>query len=460
MGANDSNCPLPLKFSAQLIEVMMPSSFAEKFHHSGKWLPLCVIVIVTIAASVNKQLIGLIAQPVKMEFGLSDTQLGGLFTITGVVLAIISPLLGQMTDRIDRHKFMLGSILIWSIATANYGMAAGYVTLAISLAVIASAEASLGPICNSIIAGRYRQGDRINANLVYFAAGGLTTGIGSFLGGVLLQQSADNLTNITSFWHGASNWRVAMVVTGLIGIPLAFMTLVLGKDQRQAHHKSLSGFSGLKAYWQDHWKALISFGIANAGFFIAASATMGWVPVYLIRNFGISPADLGMRLGLVVGIADLLGILCGLMAIKKLYDLLGPLAPRYIFQFSLCGVALLYVPLLAAKSAWSVFIILGMQNFLATFGTASFNNMLQDMSPPWIRGKIFGINMLIISLVGIPGPLMVGALSDHFGQEPESLLWSIFIVSVPMLLFSTLLYGVTNKLFLRTVKAVRILEQD
>ena len=439
----------------------MSRFFEEKFPQIGKWLPLCVIVIVTIIASVNKQLIGLIAQPVKVEFGLSDTQLGGIFSIVGVVVAIISPLLGQMADRIDRHKFLLGSILIWSIATASYGVAAGYLTLVISVVVIASAETSLGPISNSIIADRYRQGARINANLVYFAAGGLTTGVGSFLGGILLHQSADNLTSITSFWQGATDWRVAMVVTGLFGIPLALLTLVLGKDRQPANRsKSLTDLSDLKAYLQDHWKTLVSFNVSNAGFFIAASATMGWVPIYLVRHFGISPADLGMRLGLVIGIADLLGILFGLIAIKKFYHFLGPIAPRYIFQFSLCGVALLYVPLLAAETIWVVLIIFGMQNFLATFGTASFNNMVQDMSSPGVRGKIVGINMLIVSLVGIPGPLVVGALSDYFGQEPQGLLWAILIVSVPMLLFSALLYGLTNKLYLQTIKAVQIQEQD
>ena len=126
----------------------MLRSFADKFRHLGKWLPVCVIVIVTIIASVNKQLVGLIAQPVKVEFGLSDTQLGGIFSILGVIVAIISPLLGQITDRVDRHKFLFVSILVWSIATASYGVAAGYVTLLISFAVIASAETSLGPISN------------------------------------------------------------------------------------------------------------------------------------------------------------------------------------------------------------------------------------------------------------------------------------------------------------------------
>jgi MFS family permease len=213
----------------------MSRSFAEKFHHLGKWLPLSVIVIVTIIASVNKQLVGLIAQPVKVEFGLSDTQLGGVFSIMGIVLAIISPILGQVADRVDRHKFLIVSILVWSIATASYGLAAGYLSLVISVILIASAETGLGPISNSIIADRYRHGDRINANLVYFAAGGLTTGVGSFLGGILLHQSADNLNSITSFWEGASDWRVAMVVTGLFGLPLAVLALgleLIGKHRR------------------------------------------------------------------------------------------------------------------------------------------------------------------------------------------------------------------------------------
>ena len=76
-------------------------------------LTLAVIVIVTLTASVNRQVVGLIAQSVKTTFDLSDTQMGGMFSLAGVLVAIIAPLLGQLTDRFERRRMLLASIAIW-----------------------------------------------------------------------------------------------------------------------------------------------------------------------------------------------------------------------------------------------------------------------------------------------------------------------------------------------------------
>ncbi|MEO0063408.1 MAG: hypothetical protein RLZZ08_1968 [Pseudomonadota bacterium] len=413
-----------------------------------------VIVAVTLAASVNRQLIGLIGQPVKEAFGLSDTQVGGLMSITGILAALASPLLGQMSDTFDRHRMLVASIVIWSIATAAYGIAATYAGLIASLVVLASAESTLVPICNSLIADHFKGGARINANLVYFAAGGLTTGVGSFVGGQLLGWSGGHLDALLPFWPGATDWRVAMAITAIIGAPLAVMALTMGRDRHRQASGARTDLTQLRIYLRNHWKTLVSFNAANAGYFIASTTVMGWMPIYIVRHFGISPAELGMRLGVAIGIADIAGILFGLLAIKKLYQYLGPIAPRYIFQASLAVIGLVNVLQLAASSVTMVLFLLSLQNFLATFGTASFNNMVQDMSGPAIRGKIFGINSLVVGVVGIPGPLLVGMLSDRLQQASSGMLLAIVSISTPFLLLSILIYALTNSQFLNTIRQV------
>lgn len=434
-------------------------SDSKRYGRITRWLPLFIIVIITITASINRHLLGLIVQPVKGEFGLTDTQIGALFSIVGVVIALVSPLLGQMVDRLDRHRLIIGAIFVWSAATAAYGLANSYTALAVSGAILASAETTLVPVCNSLIAGQFRGEDRINANLAYFAAGGLTMGIGSYVGGLLLHWSASE-TLVALFGSGFSDWRIAMLVTALTGIPLVFLVLLLGRDRRPRPDKRATDFSDLKVYLREHWAALVSFNLANAGYFITATAIMTWVPIYIVRHFGISPAELGMRIGVVVGVADVLGVLVGFAAIKKLYSRLGPIAPRYIFQVSLGLIAVISLLQLLATSLESMLVLLGIQNFLATFGTASFNNMVQDMSSPEIRGKVFGINSVILSIVSIPGPLLVGVISDFFGPEPQGLIWATMLVAIPALLFSIIVFGLTNRSFLRTVEAMAKVDRE
>jgi len=429
-----------------------------RFTRTSPWLSLVVIVVVTLAASINRQIVGLIAQSVKTTLALTDAQIGSLFSFAGIFVAFISPFLGQMVDRFDRHRMLVCSIAIWSLATAAYGLSAGFFALGLSFAVLAGSETALVPLCNSIISDRFRNEARINANLVYFAAGGMTAGIGSYVGGLLLHGAGASLPHIVPFWPVASEWRVSLMATALIGVPLVAMVLLLGKDDRRRTKTAMTDLSDLRAYLKDHWQALVSFNLSNAGYYIAATTIMGWMPIYLVRRFGMTPGDLGMQLGAVIGVADVLGIIVGLAAIKKLYAKIGPMAPRYIFQFALCGIGLLCFVQLAATDVRAVLLALGVQNFLATFGTASFNNMVQDMSAPDVRGKIFGFNAFVVSIVSIPGPLLVGRLSDSMAGNPQGLLISMMMVSVPALVASVLLCGFTNGSFLRTVRAVRVLE--
>lgn len=436
----------------------MALTYSNDLGRMQRWWPLLVIVVITVTASINRNLIGLIMQPVKNELSLSDTQIGALFSFAGIAIALVAPILGQLVDRLDRHRLMLAAIIAWSLATEAFGFAQGYVALGVSLAVVASAESTLVPLCNSLIAGTFKGSDRINANLVYFAAGGLTTGIGTYVGGLLLHWSSGDLMQAI-FGSALSDWRIAMLITGMSGVPLALLVLRMGRDGRPKPDKGTTDLSDLKAYLRNHWTALASFNLANAGYFIAATAIMTWVPIYIVRHFGVSPAELGMRIGVVIGIADVLGVVIGFAAIKQLYAHLGPIAPRYIFQVSLGLIGLVALMQLEVTKLDEMLFLLGLQNFLATFGTASFNNMVQDMSSPEIRGKVFGINAVIISVVSIPGPLLVGLLSDHFSGEPQGLLWATVIVAIPALYFSILAFGLTNRSFLRTVRAMAKAEQ-
>jgi MFS family permease len=414
----------------------MSLRYRERFPQWVKWSPLGIILTVTIAASINRQLVGLIAQPVKEAFALSDTQLGGIFSVAGIVGALISPFLGHLADVWDRHKIMVCAIALWSMATAFYGLAGTWVILGFSLALLMASEIILGPICNSLIAGEFHGKERINANLAYYAAGGLTTGLGAFAGGTLLHVSAQLVDRVRPYWSNVADWRLALLMTASVGLPLALLVSTLGPDRRQPEKEAMTDLRGLRSYLQDHWVTLAGFNIANAGYFIAATTVMGWIPIYIVRHFGITPADVGLRIGAIIGLADLLGIFAGMAVVKFLYSRFGPIAPRYMFQICLCLIAVCSGLQLVANDPQQMLILLGVQNFVATVGTASFNNMLQDISTPQVRGKVFGLNCLIVSFVGIPGPLLVGVISDSFGSDPRALIEAVSYVSISALLLS------------------------
>jgi MFS family permease len=115
---------------------------------------------------------------------------------------------------------------------------------------------------------------------------------------------------------------------------------------------------------------------------------------------------------------------------------------------------------MATTTVWQALILLGCQNFLATFGTASFTNMLQDISTPQIRGKISGLNASMVALACIPGPLVVGMISDSLASDGSGLLSAILIVSIPALLFSAFASWRANPTFIKTVMVIRETENQ
>jgi MFS family permease len=81
--------------------------------------------------------------------------------------------------------------------------------------------------------------------------------------------------------------------------------------------------------------------------------------------------------------------------------------------------------------------------------------MLQDISTPQIRGKISGINASLVGLACIPGPLVVGMISDAMGSNGSKLLPAILIVSIPALLFTAFASWRANSSFMKTVTMIR-----
>jgi sugar phosphate permease len=80
--------------------------------------------------------------------------------------------------------------------------------------------------------------------------------------------------------------------------------------------------------------------------------------------------------------------------------------------------------------------------------------MLQDISTPQVRGKVFGLNYLVVGLVAIPGPLLVGVISDSFGNDPRALIKAVSYVSIPALFISLIVYALTNSLYMNTVRTI------
>ena len=117
---------------------------------------LIVLTLINVLNIVDRQLIASLANWIKPELGLSNTQFG---LLTGLVFlffyAVAGVFMGILADRVDRNRLIAFGLVVWSALTAISGMAKGFLSLAIPRLFIGIGESIMTPTAMSIISDRF-----------------------------------------------------------------------------------------------------------------------------------------------------------------------------------------------------------------------------------------------------------------------------------------------------------------
>ena len=91
---------------------------------------LAVLLLVYTFNFIDRQVVGILAIPIKHELGLTDTQLG---LVGGFALALFYTLLGipiaRLADRMSRVGIMTIALALWSLMTAACGLTTSFAQL-------------------------------------------------------------------------------------------------------------------------------------------------------------------------------------------------------------------------------------------------------------------------------------------------------------------------------------------
>lgn len=404
---------------------------AEKKSLVAAWYGLAVLLFATVLATVDRQILVLVTEPLKHSLQLSDTQIG---LMNGIGLSLVSMLatfpLGWLADRFDRRVLLAVCILVWSVFTAACGLADTFTMLFACSMGIAVGEAVLGPISYAFIPDLFPPDRWITANYIFYVTGVLGGAAGmAFSGGVIGFVDA-NHASLPAAVAGLDSWRVALIAVAIPGLVIAALVLLIRLRRSVAAHAGEKG-GGLVAYLREHARTVVGV-FTGFGLVASASGTVGsWIPVVLVREFGQTPAQTGMRLGLVLAIGSVVGVIASALLVRGLRPRLGQVTPLRAAQFG-AGAALLFVPLcLLAVDAGQFYLILTAQSAATTCALSLSPTILQYMAPRLLRGRVIALGGLIYVAFLSLSPIVVGAISDLLGHGPRSLLRSVLIVAIP-----------------------------
>lgn len=432
----------------------MTDSTGESRPSARAWYALAVIIAATLLGFVDRQVLVLVAEPLKHEMGLTDSRFGVLLGLgPGLFAALGAIALGWLSDRLPRQLVLAACILAWSAATAASGLAANFSQLLVATVAIALGEAALTPVIFSMVPDMFPGRSRTTANLIVFAAIVIGAGLGFALGGGALAYVESHRSELPAAVRSLAAWRIAFFVVALPGVPVSLAVAAIGSVRRTAAASAEQRSGSLRAYLRRHGGAVGGVYAATSLCTLAVAAT-GWLPIYIMRTFKETQAQVGIGLGAAVGGGALAGILISGFVVRLLSRREGHSTPLTAYvAFMLTALPLVVLQVFAQTPTQS-FVLFGLQMAATTGAAALIPNMLQDLSPAGLRGRVLASWTLVTSLAAAAAPVLVGSVSDALAARPHALVWSIVLVSAPSLAAGVLIMDLTARAFRKAADAL------
>lgn len=389
---------------------------------------LGLLLVILVFNYLDRMALGIVLQDIKVDLGLTDTQLG---LLSGIAFALFYSVMGvpiaRWADRGNRVTIITLTTALWSVAVALCGLAGNFAQLLMIRVGVAVGEAGCIPPAFSLMADYFNRAERPRASAIYGLGGPLSALIGFFLAG---------------WFNELYGWRMTFALLGAPGLllaALAFWTLKeprrlaeASPDDAQARSTSAKppAFKEVAVkLWTNRTYRHLLVCLSVISFF--GYGILQWQPAFFLRSYGLSSGQVGLWMALAIGGGGLVGSYLG-----------GEVASRYAMhnerrQFRGMAVAIAVAGLIStcaylSSNAHVAFALCG----LVFTGVASANGpifaTIQTLIPERMRAVAFALTYLFSNLIGMGlGPLAAGALSDslHSAWGEESLRYALLMLS-------------------------------
>ena len=385
-------------------------------HPRYRFLVVAILAVVYSLNFLDRQLMSILAEPIRKELRLSDTELGLLTGLTfALFYTVFGVILAWAADRFKRVWIMAASCAVWSLFTALCGMATNFTQLALSRIVVGVGEAGGSPPSYSLISDYFPPKERGVGLGIYSLGVPIGSMVGAAAGGAIAAQ------------YG---WRTAFIVIGLPGLLAAGAILVFvrepqrgGLDPRlndaKTHDPAPPLLTALTSFMSNPTLALVALSSGLSAF--VGYAMLNWNVPFLIRVKGMDLKQVAAFYSLILGVTGIIGT----FAAGKLVDTFGQRdrrwycwVPAIAFALSLPGlVGLLWAP------SWPLALLfVAIPSLLNNMYLAPALAVVQNAVAPAQRTMAGAMLLFVLNLIGLGGgPVYVGIISDyakaHYGTH-------------------------------------------
>lgn len=368
------------------------------------WLVFALSFGLLISDYMARQVLNAVFPLLKVEWALSDGQLGMLSGIVAVMVGLLTLPLSLAADRWGRVRSLTLMAIVWSLATLLSAAAPNYGQMLVSRALVGLGEAAYGSVGIAVVISVFPQ--RLRATLAAaFMAGGL---FGQVLGVAVGAEIAAS--------HG---WRMAFAAIGVFGLALGLLyPLVVSEGRIKAlaaddrPDGSLSPAPSLRALFVSRSVRLAYLGSGLQ--LVAAGALPAWLPSFFNRYYALPVDKAGQVAAVLLLICGSGMILCGMVSdwcARDRPDRKIALSVAYCLG---TGASLFLAFLLPPGTGQLA--LLGLAMFLVAGTTGPAGAMVANLTPLALHGSAFATLTLANNLIGLaPGPIVTGQLADQLG---------------------------------------------
>jgi MFS family permease len=384
---------------------------------------LCLMYFITYVDRVN---VSTAATAFKEEFGLSNTQVGFVFSAFAYPYLIFQIIGGWLGDRFGARRTLSVCGIVWAGATMLTGLAQGFVSLVLARVLLGFGEGATFPAAT-----------RAMSNWTAASRRGFAQGIThswARIGNAITPPLVAALMI-------ALSWRGSFVILGLVSFAWVIVWALYFRDKPRDHPHitqtelgALPREDGTGQRARIPWSPLVRRMWPVTLVYFCYGWTLwlylSWIPSYFLHSHGL---DLkrsvlfasGVFFAGVVG--DTLGGVVSDWLVRKTGDL--RVARRNLVMIGLLGAAVSLVPLLLTRDLAVAAICLSLGFFFAELTIGPMWAIPMDVAPRY-SGTASGLMNVGSALAAIISPVVGGLLIDLTGN------WTLpFIGSMALMVF-------------------------
>lgn len=364
---------------------------------------LFVLSLVMMLNIIDRQMLGILIDPIKRELGASDAAMGILTGTSFALLHVVVMIpIASWADRRSRRNLIAWGLGAWSLLTVLTGLARNFSEIFWVRLGLGVGEATAVPASHSLVADFFPLDRRATALSMLVLAGPIGQTIAYAGGGW-----------INEFW----GWRAVFWVFGIPGLLLVVLVQTTIREPRRGAADGSGGvwepiplaaalrfLVGLNSYRH--------VAIAAALAAVANYSILIWSAPLWMRVYELGTGEVGTALALATGPSTAAGVLLS----GRLADRLSTRDVRWLVWIPAlaCGLALPFaVGFVLVKSHASSIALLILATFFGAMVIGPIFAAVQSVVWPNVRAVAAAWVSLLLTAFGLGlGPPLVGLATD------------------------------------------------